>query len=244
MSKKILKDKNFIAIQSFMVNDLKLKGNELIIYAIIYGFSQDGENRFTGSLKYLSEWTSLSKQGVIKNLKSLVEKGYIEKVDKVINGVKFVEYYATDFNMVVKKVDHGGKKSLPWGGKKSLPNNIDIDNIYNNIDNNIVIEKQPAKRKSSRFVAPTVEEVKAYCDERNNGIDPNKFIDYYEARGWMLGKNHIKDWKACVRTWERNSYGNTTRQTKTNNNSKEVSYYDSNGNFDYDAYCKANGYND
>lgn len=111
-------------------------------------------------------------------------------------------------------------------------------------NNNIVVGKQPAKRKSSKFVKPTVEEVKAYCDERNNGIDPNKFIDYYEARGWMLGKNHIKDWKACVRTWERNSYGNTTRQKKTNNDSKEVSYYDSNGNFDYDAYCKANGYND
>lgn len=100
------------------------------------------------------------------------------------------------------------------------------------------------KHKSKRFVKPTVEEVKAYCDERNNGIDAQRFVDYYQARGWMTGKNHIKDWKACVRTWERNSYGNTKRQTKTNNDSKEVSYYDSNGNFDYDAYCKANGYND
>lgn len=244
MSKKILKERNFIAIHSFMVNELKLKGNELIIYAIIYGFSQDGVNRFTGSLKYLSEWTSLSKQGVIKNLKSLVEKGYITKVDKFTNGVKFVEYYATEFTRVVKKVDQGGKKSLPVGGKKSLPNNIYIDNIDNNIDNNIVIEEQHDKRKSSRFVAPTVEEVKAYCDERNNGIDAQRFVDYYQARGWMTGKNHIKDWKSCVRTWERNSYGNTKIQTKTNNDSKEVSYYDSNGNFDYDAYCKANGYND
>ena len=53
--------------------------------------------------------------------------------------------------------------------------------------------------KSTRFVPPTVEQVSAYCKERNNGIDPNRFVDYYTARGWAK----IKDWKACVRTWER-----------------------------------------
>ena len=57
-----------------------------------------------------------------------------------------------------------------------------------------------------RFVPPTVEEIKAYCDERGVYlIDPQQFIDYYEARGWMLGKNRkMVDWKAAVRTWEKN----------------------------------------
>lgn len=57
------------------------------------------------------------------------------------------------------------------------------------------------------FVAPSVEEVSAYCKERNNGIDPQSFIDFYDSKGWMIGKNHMKDWKAAVRTWERRHSG-------------------------------------
>lgn len=52
------------------------------------------------------------------------------------------------------------------------------------------------------FVKPTAEEVRAYCTERNNGIDADTFIDFYESRGWMVGRNHMKDWKATVRNWE------------------------------------------
>ena len=53
-----------------------------------------------------------------------------------------------------------------------------------------------------RFTPPTLGEVKAYCDERRNGIDPQRFIDFYEAKGWKVGEQAMKDWKACVRTWE------------------------------------------
>lgn len=134
-------DENFICIQGWMINRLNLKGNELLVYAIIYGISQDEESRFTGSLQYLAEWTNSSKQGVMKNLKSLTEKGYVEKIDRVINGVKFCEYYATKFNGVLNKVECGIKHSLIGGIKHSLPNNIDIDNKNNNIDNNIDICK-------------------------------------------------------------------------------------------------------
>lgn len=60
--------------------------------------------------------------------------------------------------------------------------------------------------KTKRFIPPTVEQVREYCDERNNGIDPDGFINHYEASGWKRGKSGtpIKDWKACVRTWEQN----------------------------------------
>lgn len=134
-------DENYICIQGWMINKLNLKGNELLVYAIIYGFSQDEESRFTGSLQYLADWTNSSKQGVMKNLKSLADKGYIEKTDRMINGVKFCEYYATKFNGVLNKVEWGIKHSLIGGIKHSLPNNIDIDNKNNNIDNNIDICK-------------------------------------------------------------------------------------------------------
>lgn len=69
-------------------------------------------------------------------------------------------------------------------------------------------QKKPPAR-SKRFIPPTVEEVSAYCLERHNGIDPQHFVDFYEARGWMIGKNKMKDWKAAIRTWEqRNSKNN------------------------------------
>lgn len=131
-----VKDENYIHIPGWAVTRLGLKGNELLVYSIIYGFSQDGETRFTGSLQYLADWTNSTKQGCIKCLKSLVKEGYVVKYEKVVNGVKFCEYQGVKPRfMVLNKVDRGIKQSLIGGIKQSLPNNIDIDNIDNNIDN-------------------------------------------------------------------------------------------------------------
>ena len=71
------------------------------------------------------------------------------------------------------------------------------------------------ERKSCRFVAPTLEEVQVYCEERNNNVDAQRFIDYYTANGWKVGRNPMKDWKATVRTWERQDY--ERKPTKSNN---------------------------
>lgn len=60
-------------------------------------------------------------------------------------------------------------------------------------------------KKRKRFIPPSLEEVTAYCKERNNSVNPNSFVDFYEAKGWCIGKNKMKDWKAAIRTWERNS---------------------------------------
>ena len=57
--------------------------------------------------------------------------------------------------------------------------------------------------KSTRFTPPTLEEVQAYCIERGNNVDAERFIDFYSSKGWMVGKNKMKDWKAAVRNWER-----------------------------------------
>jgi predicted phage replisome organizer len=65
-----------------------------------------------------------------------------------------------------------------------------------------VLDNTSQKRK--RFVPPTLDEVKAYCQERKNGVDAERFIDYYTSNGWQVGKNKMRDWKAAVRTWERN----------------------------------------
>jgi hypothetical protein len=63
------------------------------------------------------------------------------------------------------------------------------------------IQKSSA-RTASRFTPPTIEEVDAYCKERGNRINPQTFVDFYEAKGWKVGNNPMKDWKACIRTWE------------------------------------------
>jgi len=68
-----------------------------------------------------------------------------------------------------------------------------------------VVEKQKVKRKV--FKAPTVEQVREYCDSRCNNVDPEKFISHYNTNGWVRGKSEtkIKCWKSCVQTWEGNN---------------------------------------
>ena len=80
-------------------------------------------------------------------------------------------------------------------------------------------------KKSKRFVKPTVDEVRAYCEERQNGIDPEYFVDYYEARGWIASKTPMKDWKAAVRTWERRDNNRPrykTRDERLRENDREL----------------------
>lgn len=74
-----------------------------------------------------------------------------------------------------------------------------------------------AKVKVKRFAKPTIEEVSDYCNERNNDVDAEKFYDYYSSNGWKVGKNSMKDWKASVRTWEKN-----TTQTQKVSQPKQV----------------------
>ena len=71
-----------------------------------------------------------------------------------------------------------------------------------------IAENKAATPPRSRFIPPSLEEVQAYCSERQNSVDAAHFLDYYATNGWVQGKGKpIKDWKACVRTWERHSYG-------------------------------------
>ncbi len=145
-AKSKVRDGNFYVVQSFMVKDLKLKGLELACYAIIYGFSQADDQTFTGSLQYLSDWTCSSKQAVMNALKKLVDKGYLNKKENYINGVKFVGYSAI-YEAGMQETSQGGKESCMGGSQEScippskkvgypmqetLPNNIK-DNLPDNI---------------------------------------------------------------------------------------------------------------
>ena len=88
-------------------------------------------------------------------------------------------------------------------------------------------EEEKKKKAASRFIPPTVDDVRAYCQERQNNVDPERFVDYYTSNGWKVGKNPMKDWKAAVRTWERQGwngygYGGEKRPAKPNPNSADA----------------------
>ena len=88
--------------------------------------------------------------------------------------------------------------------EKEIEKDKDIDKELNtDIENKEV--KTSTKKHSRNFVKPSVEEIMNYCNERGNNIDPQSFYDFYESKGWYVGKNKMKDWKAAVRTWERNN---------------------------------------
>ena len=100
--------------------------------------------------------------------------------------------------------------------EKSTPE-IEIE-----LEKEIKIEKEinssaSTTTKRKRFEKPTLSEIKEYCIERNNNVDAQHFYDYYESNGWKVGKNSMKNWQAAVRTWEKNSYTSTTKQTKKTN---------------------------
>ena len=188
-----MENTGFTTIQDWMLN-LPLSYREIAIYAIIYGFSQDGETRFEGSLGYLARKTKSTKNTARSALRKLMDEGLIEQGTISRYGVEFHTYRVISTGGA--KIGVGVQK-LEQGGAKIAPNNIE-----DNIDINICSNKKAA------FVKPTLYDVQTYCLERGNTIDPQAFIDFYESNGWMVGKNRMKDWKAAVRTWESR---NTTR---------------------------------
>jgi len=95
----------------------------------------------------------------------------------------------------------------------------DID-IRNKNDNMGDPADAPERKRYARkpFIPPTVEEVRAYCTERGNSVDPEAFVDFYASKGWMIGKNKMKDWKAAVRTWEQ---GDKRKGVKANGGNRK-----------------------
>ena len=96
-------------------------------------------------------------------------------------------------------------KTLPKDLQKKIKEFIDYFSFIRNSDGTLPLfesdDKEDPKKKN--FKKPTLEEVKVYCEERKNNVDAELFIDFYESKGWKVGKDSMKDWKACVRTWEK-----------------------------------------
>ena len=151
-------------------------------------------------------------------IKPLLDESYKRYISKVKNGSKGG---APKGNANAKKTTEKQPKTTENNQDNNINNNI--NNINNNINKNIFIgDKSPTK--TTKFSPPTVGEVKAYCLERQNGIDAERFVDYYTAHGWQVGKSKMKDWKAAVRTWEKNNNSTAIQESGEETSAKKQDF--------------------
>ena len=242
----MINNQNYIVIQGFMINELGLKGNNLLVYAIIYGFSQTKGQKYTGGLKYLMEWINTnSKQTVINCLNNLIERNLIEKEEKYINNVKFCSYG------VVQKIDHYTKKHSK-GGPKIGPNNIYIkeeeereieiknyetENPFTFYENNFGLMSSYIAENINTYIADGLTE-DLILETMKNAVDNN-------AKTWGYVKKILNDcieknittveqYKAAQIEFRKRKTNKTTQTTTQ----KEVKY---NTDFsEYDKYANRN----
>lgn len=152
--------------------------------------------------------TSLSNDGISSvrsTLKELMEYGYLKRErNRDAKGI-LRDYVYTIYE---EPTSENQKQVEPTLEKPKLEKPT-LENLktYKVLNNKVLNNKETNNINiisKERFKKPTLEEVKEYCLERNNNVDAELFINYYESNGWKVGKNSMKDWKACVRTWERN----------------------------------------
>ena len=156
-----------------------LTPNAKLLYAEITALC-NMNGKCTASTQYFCRLYEVSRVSIQKWLKTLEDNNYIKRVNIYKQGSKEIE------TRVITLMNTPTQEKF-------------TDNININITNNTLTESN----KKARFKKPTIEEVKNYCILRNNNIDAESFIDFYESKNWQIGKNKMKDWKACIRTWER-----------------------------------------
>lgn len=200
-----------IWIPAELWNSKELSLQEKCLIAEIDSFTE-----FWMSNKTIGEFLGVSKDRAKQIIAKMKDSGIIEvetfrdaetkqivkRVIAVSNNFKR-KIFEASLNKNNDYPSRGENSPTPRGenypeSNKSFYNKSSLDNKGDNPPALPQVHK-----KSKRFVKPTVDEVRAYCEERQNGIDPEYFVDYYEARGWIASKTPMKDWKAAVRTWER-----------------------------------------
>lgn len=160
MENKKVKNENYFQVNGWMINELHLKGIPLMVYAIIYGFSQDGETQFEGSRQYLCDFTGCTKPTIDKALNELIESNLIIKNSETKNSIIFNKY-KVNLDMLNFTT---GKETLLGGGKETLPNNNIIDNI--DLDNNKNINNTDVKKKIEKEKNP-IQEIYDYWNTKN-----------------------------------------------------------------------------
>lgn len=204
-----VKSNSYVNIQAFMVNELHLSGNALIIYAVIYGFSQDGDSWFTGSRSYLAAWCQASKSTVSRNLETLCADGLIERREHVKDGVLLVDYRAvrgaqnghgcTQNGQGGTQNGQGGVPKMGRGGvPKMSTHNIEVDNI----DTKPSGEHREQRRKYGEYSNVLLSDTdleKLKAEFPNDWEERIERLSAYMASTGKTYKNHL----ATVRNWAR-----------------------------------------
>ena len=166
--------------------------------------------------------------------------GTVEKALKIFRDLNIIDVIDTGAIYMLDIQNFIGKSNTEADRKRDYRRRIEAEkegmghlslNCPLEIEKEIEIEKDididiNKEKPSKKFKKPSLEEVQEYCKERNNNINPEHFIDYYESNGWKVGKNPMKDFKAAIRTWERNSgtYAKSTGNTKKRDGSEWAEY--------------------
>lgn len=161
-----------------------------------------GENGCFASNKHIAEFCQCSETKVSTAISKLVKLGYLY--------VKFFDGRSRILKSNLSKFERQTFKNCEADSQ-----NMKHSNTSNKPSN------KPSKdggENRKRFTPPTLEEVKAYCQERGNTLDAERFIDYYTSNGWQVGKNKMRDWKAAVRTWERNGFNGQQQKAERQKN--------------------------
>ena len=191
-------------------------------YAIIPANVRYNENLNSSQKLFYGEITALTfKTGECWASNNYFARLYKVSPSLISNWVKALEKE----NLIVVDYSKNGKEITKRIIKIIGTQNIDypIQNIEEGYskylkENNTSINNTSNKKeiyKEKRFKKPTIEEVKEYCLERNNNVNAEQFIDFYESNGWKVGRNSMKDWKAAIRTWERNKINKESRYEET-----------------------------
>lgn len=164
------------------------------------------------------------------DLRVLVAKGYVRilnedlvtqicdwKINNVIRGDRYHKSIYAE--LIAPQPSDNQMTTNPQPNDNQMETEVRLgkvsigkDNIYSASSDEEPPASKPEKPKK-RFVKPTLDEVRAYCRERNNNVDPESFIAYYESNGWRVGKNPMKNWKSAIVTWERNGFNKKATTT-------------------------------
>lgn len=179
-------------------------GKEYILFylkLLVESIDHEGELRFSDTIPYNEQMLSVITNTNIDVVRSAM-KLFVEL--KMIDVQDDATIYMAEVNKLI-----GGETA--WAEKKRRQrqgDNVPLLSPKCPTEKEIDKEKDTEEEKEDikplkRFTKPTIEDVQAYCKERNNNVDAQKWYDYYSANGWRVGKNPMKDWKAAIRTWER-----------------------------------------
>lgn len=212
-------------IAKLAMQDKELHIYAKALYAYFCSFTGAGDTCFPGRDKVCAD-LKISKDSFCKYLKQLTNAGYISVTQcKKENGTFSHNVYTLQDVIVPATVSdltgHGLTVSGVTVSGATVSGQTDTNNNSsnnNNINNNSINNMSPA---SSRFYPPTVEEVRSFCQERHNNVDPERFVDYYTSIGWKVGKKPMKDWHAAIRTWEKNSFSSNNRENNCGNNNPD-----------------------